>query len=267
MCYQEMAVSFQHCFSKTEDTCNAPCVLEYRAGTNDENPTCVPPTSSLRDRLRAKDVAIIKKVLIRLLPSVPSGTFSSIIQNVRDDLGEYVNSKIIDAARTQRYSSWGEAVVRISQDVTLEIESLNKDGCAICCEPLNDISGQPVYTTANCCNNVMHKSCHQKNMRYRRNCAICRKPIPQAAGLSLLRGAGAVAGAVDGARQLELIRNLQGFINRQTREDEELDNERNRQVIDQELQHSSAKEAYIAILIFVILLLFSVTVATFEGSA
>lgn len=116
-------MSLQSCIERTADNCTAPCVLEYRA--EDVNPTCVPPASSLLNlELSDDDVSIIKTILERLLPDVSSTRFTAIINNVHDDLGEFVKRKIIQAVNTPRYNSWRRASERIAAELINEIEAL-----------------------------------------------------------------------------------------------------------------------------------------------
>lgn len=234
-------MSFQDCFSKSADTCNAPCVLEYQADTNGGNPTCVPP-ASLISRLSDEDVSILKQVLINLLPDVPSRVFATVIQNVRNDLGEYVEDKVLNAAKTRRYASWKEAVVGISQELIMEIRALNNPGCAVCLEPMNDLhSNTTVHTTP--CKHVYHSHCY--NYRdLRGKCPMCNKALPAEPGDIRQRWQTPLWWVEPDEETLEAERLAR-----------EVENEFNRQEIEMELRASETKKLLSVFAIFIMALL------------
>lgn len=178
---RQVKMSLQSCFSRSAETCDPPCVLEYRADAEGGLPTCVPPSSSLHQlALSDDDVTAMKQILERLLPEAASLDFRQIIETVTGDLGEHINRKIKNAVTMSRFGSWRDAAHRISREVIMEIEATD---CLICTESLRDLNSNKTLHTTQCtsatgvCANIIHLSCYTEWVRRKGECIFCREPV------------------------------------------------------------------------------------------
>ena len=162
----------EYCFSKEVEDCKSPCVLEYQADTEEGNPTCVPPVSSLAQTLSANDVEIVKRVLSRLLPSPTSSALSNAFESLHRPLWNYVNLKIKNEIEGLRHTSWAESSKRIAAATMNEILDLD---CFACCKNLNEVDS--VVHTMSCCGNIGHRECIRQGRTFSPNCAWCRAYI------------------------------------------------------------------------------------------
>lgn len=171
---------FSECFGieKPED-CVAPCVLEYRADAEDEDPICVPSVDVLNsfppDGQRA--VNLVKNIVRRLLPKEDSEAFTEAFNKLHIPLYEYMDMKLIQEIRSINHATWQESCKKIATRIMNEI---NNTECDICRDNLNDNNDRGTLAISKCCSNILHLDCLLDNAERRgRVCPWCAEPMLQ----------------------------------------------------------------------------------------
>ncbi len=155
--------SLEECYSKNAGDCTAPCVLEYQAGTEGGNPTCVPPVASLNSETLSNDeVILLRRIMVRLLPEeadddnvVNSATLRDAFNTLHAPLYGYLVARIKNDVRTIQHTTWADSCRRISATILSEIG--NTQDC-FCGEPMNS---KQVHIMR-CCGSVAHLECLQR---------------------------------------------------------------------------------------------------------
>lgn len=170
------------CFSieKPED-CVAPCVLEYQAGAEDEDPICVPSVNVLNlfpaNRHDATD--LVKKIVRRLLPKEDSEAFAEAFRTLHKPLFRYMDTKLAKEIRSINHATWQDSCKKIASRIMNEI---NNTDCGICMENLNDNEDNEMLAYSKCCSNIAHYTCLLKNAEIRGQvCPWCAEPVLQIA--------------------------------------------------------------------------------------
>lgn len=168
------------CFGieKPED-CVAPCVLEYQADAEDEDPVCVPSVNALNsfppDGQRA--VNLVKNIVRRLLPKEDSEAFTEAFKKLHIPLYEYMDVKLTREIRSINHATWQESCKKIASRIMNEIDNTE---CGICYDNLNDTKDKATLALSKCCSNILHLDCLLENaenaVRNGRACPWCAEP-------------------------------------------------------------------------------------------
>ena len=169
---------FSECFGivKQED-CVAPCVLEYRADAEDEDPVCVPSVNVLNSFPQDGQSAVnlVKDVVRRLLPKEDSEAFTKAFKKLHMPLYEYIDRKLIQEIRSINHATWQESCKKIATRIMNEIDNTE---CNICWGNLNDNNDKETLALSKCCSNIIHLNCLLLNAeRIGRVCPRCEEPM------------------------------------------------------------------------------------------
>lgn len=168
-----MATSIDQCARKTERTCKFPCQLEYSADGRGGRPVCVPHVDSLRGKkLTMGEISTVKKILVKILPSLDSHYLDHYLGRIRPDMEAYINTKIAAEVSLNRYASWRDLVTRVAATAVAEMCST----CPLCWNDLNNPVGDTVHTTP-CCGNIIHRHCYDQWAQSNAECMICRTGV------------------------------------------------------------------------------------------
>ena len=171
---------FTECFGiEKPDDCVAPCVLEYRADAEDEDPVCVPSVNVLNsfppDGQGA--VNLVKNIVRRLLPQEDSEAFTEAFKKLHIPLYEYMDRKLNQEIRSINHATWKESCKKIATRIMNEI---NNTECAICWGNLNDNDDKGTFAFSKCCSNIAHLDCLLLNAeRVGQVCPWCAEPMLQ----------------------------------------------------------------------------------------
>lgn len=166
-------MSLPDCLSKGPENCQAPCVLEYQADTDDGNPTCVLPVRDVAT-LREEDVVAVKRILLRLLPQAEVERLVRAFRILHPHLYAYMNTKLRSEFLLMNHESWLESCKRLAVHIHNEI---NESICFACYGDLNDRNSREEIHVMACCSNIAHLRCIQEAGRVRPECPWCNNFI------------------------------------------------------------------------------------------
>lgn len=160
-------MSFQDCFERTPQDCNADneCVLEY--DTNDQFPSCVPRLNwTFGMSMSDEELSMFETLMVRLLPPLPHTELGKTrviiaLRELLQELKPRLDLKTRDLLKHSTRGSWQQVVQDVAKGVIEETRLLEEYMCSICYTRLGEggEDGQQGLIGMTCCRHAYHRSC------------------------------------------------------------------------------------------------------------